>query len=100
MIVASSDTRCNMDGCKTGSEQHWILSQSVASSSRDVSSQSTHCGTQAEPEVPAAVGIAAISPAGEVASLARVCSHLALKESGGGAPQMTLWVLGRSEGFD
>ena len=70
-IVASSNIHCNTDGCKTGSKEHWILSQSVASSSRDVSRQSTHCGTQAEAELRAAVGITAISAAPEVASLAR-----------------------------
>jgi len=70
-IAASSDIHSNTDGCKTGSKQHWILSQSVAPSSRDVRSQSAGCGTQAKAAPPAAVGITAISAAAEVASLAR-----------------------------
>lgn len=69
--VASSNIQCNTNGCKTGSKQHGILSQSVAPSSRAVSSQSTHCGTQVAAELLAAVVIRAISAAAEVASVAR-----------------------------
>lgn len=68
-IVASSKIHCNMDGCKTGSRQHRIPSQPVASSPRDVGNQSARRGTQAEAKCPAAVGVTAVSAA--VASLAR-----------------------------
>lgn len=70
-IVASSNIHCNTEGCKTGPKQHQILSQSVASLSRDMSSQNTHCGTQAEAELLAALRITTVSAAAEVASLAR-----------------------------